>query len=333
MRSLVFRRTLTAIPLLLGVATLVFFALSLAPGDPATLFYPIGASPEVLDQLRRSLGLDDPLLVRYFKWLLGCLTGDFGVSLSPRYYQLPVRDVILGVLPNTLLLAGCSLFLAFVVGSLVGVFQATRQGSLIDSVLSGCTLFFYSVPSFWLAVMLGMFFSVKAEAFWGWPVFFPASGVASPGADSLSTWGQVLDRAHHLFLPCLTLTLVMAGGIARYVRTSMLEVVRQDYIRTARAKGLPESRVILKHGLRNGLIPVVTLFGAYFPILLSGTVLIEYVFTWPGMGRLMVDSVLARDYPVVLGGTFLFGAAVVVGNLLADLLYGVVDPRIRDAHG
>ena len=146
-------------------------------------------------------------------------------------------------------------------------------------------------------------------------------------------WAQLKDRIHHLVLPGLTLTLIMAGGVARYVRTSMLEVIRQDYIRTARAKGLSESRVILKHGLRNGIIPIVTLFGVYFPFLLSGTVLIEYVFAWQGMGQLMVESIHRRDFPVVLAGTFLFGATVVLGNLLADLLYGVVDPRIRDRHG
>ena len=330
MLSLILRRTLGAIPLLLGVATLVFIALSIAPGDPAALYLPVGASPEVLEQIRKTMGLDDPFPVRYVRWLLAFLQGDFGYSF---FYQMPVRGRILAVLPNTLILASASLFLAFLIGGLVGTFQAVKQGSSTDSLLTGVTLFFYSMPSFWLALMLILIFSVGAGALWDWPVSFPASGTASPGADLFGPWDQLKDRVHHLVLPCLTLTLILTGGVARYVRTSMLEVLRQDYMRTARAKGLSEARVILKHGLRNGLIPVVTLFGTYFPFLLSGAVLVEYVFAWPGMGQLMVESIFRRDFPVVLAGTFLFGAVVVLGNLLADLLYGVVDPRIRDGHG
>jgi peptide/nickel transport system permease protein len=243
---------------------------------------------------------------------------------------MPVRNQILAVLPNTLILAGSSLFLAFLVGGAVGVLQAVRQGKATDSLLSVGTLFFYSMPSFWLGLMLILVFSVGAEALWDWPFSFPSSGTVSVGAELLSPWGQLKDRIHHLVLPCATLTLIMAGGVARYVRASMLEVIGQDYIRTARAKGLSESRVILKHALRNALIPVVSLFGVYFPFLLSGTVLVERVFGWPGMGQLMVDSISRRDFPVVLAGTVLFGVTVVLGNLLADLLYGVVDPRIRD---
>jgi peptide/nickel transport system permease protein len=324
---LILRRALGAIPLVLGVATLVFIALSLAPGDAASVYLPLRASPEVMDQVRRSMGLEDPLLVRYVKWLFAFLRGDFAYSFI---YQMPVRDRILAALPNTLILASAALALSFGLGILIGVLQAVRQNTLVDGLLSGITLFFYSIPSFWLALMLILVFSVGAGALWGWPVSFPASGMADPGADLLGPWDQFKDRFHHLVLPALTLSLILTGGIARYVRSSMLEVIRQDYIRTARAKGLPESRVIFKHALRNGLIPVVTLFGVYFPFLLSGTVLIEYVFAWPGMGQLMVESIHARDLPVVLAVTFLFGVTVVVGNLLADILYGVVDPRIRD---
>jgi peptide/nickel transport system permease protein len=326
----ILRRTLGAIPLLLGVASLVFLALSLAPGDPAALYIPRGASPEVIDQLRRTFGLDGPLVVRYFRWLGAFLRGDFGVSF---HYSIPVRTQLLTVLPNTLLLAGTSLFLAFLIGSAVGVAQAVKQGKLTDSLLSVVTLFFYSMPSFWLGLMLILVFSVGAEALWGWPLSFPASGTVSPGADLLGPWERLVDRAHHLVLPCATLTLILAGGVARYVRASMLEALGQDYIRTARAKGLSEFRVILKHALRNALIPVVSLFGVYFPFLLSGTVLVEKVFGWPGMGQLMVDSIFRRDFPVVLAGTVIFGSTVVVGNLLADLLYGVVDPRIREGRG
>jgi peptide/nickel transport system permease protein len=326
--GLVLRRLLGAIPLVLGVATLVFIALSLAPGDAASVYLPLRASPEVMDQVRRSMGLDDPLLVRYVKWLFAFLQGDFAYSFNN---QMPVRDLILAALPNTLILASAALVLSFFMGIVIGVVQAIRQNTLVDGLLSGVTLFFYSIPSFWLALMLILVFSVGAGALWSWPVSFPASGLADPGSDLLGPWDQFKDRVHHLFLPTLTLSLVLTGGIARYVRSSMLEVIRQDYIRTARAKGLSEPRVLFKHALRNGLIPVVTLFGVYFPFLLSGTVLIEFVFAWPGMGQLMVESIHTRDLPVVLAVTFLFGVMVVVGNLLADILYGVVDPRIRDS--
>lgn len=330
MLSLILRRALASIPLLLGVATLVFIGLSLAPGDPASLYLPVGASQEVVDQIRRTMGLDDPFMLRYGKWLLAFLQGDFGYSF---FYQMPVRDRILAALPNTLLLTSTALLLAFAAGILIGVAQAVWRGSLLDGMLSSVTLFFYSMPSFWLALMLILVFSVGAGALWGWPFSFPASGIASPGADLLGPWEQATDRLHHFVLPTLALTLILAGGVARYVRTSMLEVMGQDYMRTARAKGLPEWRVILKHGLRNGLIPVITLFGVYFPFLLSGAVLIEYVFAWPGMGQLMVESIHRRDFPVVLAVTFLFGVMVIVGNLLADIFYGVVDPRIRDSRG
>ncbi|MFH1764599.1 MAG: ABC transporter permease [Gemmatimonadota bacterium] len=327
MLAFTLRRSLAAIPLILGVATLVFIVLSLAPGDPSLIYLRPGVSPEVLEQIRRTMGLDDPLLIRYGKWLLAFLQGDFGYSYSA---GMPVRARVLAALPHTLILASGALFLSFLIGVLVGVVQAVKQGSLLDSVLSGVTLFFYSMPSFWLAMMLIMVFSVGV---WGWSPAFPVSGSASPGADLLGFWGQFKDRLHHLVLPTLTLTLILAGGVARYARTSILEVLRQDYIRTARAKGLPESRVILKHALRNGLISIVTLFGVYFPFLLSGAVLIEVVFAWPGMGQLMLESIYRRDFPVVLAGTFLFGVMVVLGNLLADLLYGVVDPRIRESRG
>jgi len=324
--SLALRRILTAIPLLLGVATIVFFVLSLAPGDPAALYFGPGMSPETMDQIRRNMGLDDPILVRYFKWLWSFLRGDFGASLED---GVPVRDLILGVLPNTLLLAGGSLVLAFGLGILMGVAQAVRQNTPVDSALSAVALFFYSMPSFWLAIMLMMVFSVKAGSWGWWPLSLPPSGMMSVDYELMGPLDQIKDRIQHLILPTLSMTLVMTAGIARYVRSGMLEVLGQDYVRTARAKGLSEFQVVFKHALRNALIPVVTLFGVYFPFLLSGTVFVEVVFSWPGMGSLLVDSILNRNYPVVLAGTFLFGGMVVVGNLLADLLYGVVDPRIR----
>lgn len=283
-------------------------------------------SPETLDRIRRDMSLDDPILVRYLKWLTDFVRGDFGYSYVSK---MPVSTRIWAVIPNTFLLAFLSLFLAFLFGVVLGVIQAVKQNTLVDSVLSGTSLFFYSMPSFWLAIMLILLFSVGADA-WGWPLVFPPSGVEGEGHLFMTPLEQVKDRLAHLVLPVLSLTLILTAGVARYVRAGMLEVIRQDYIRTARAKGLRESKVVFKHALRNGLIPVVTLFGVYFPFLLSGTVFVEKIFSWPGMGSLLVDSIGDRDYPVVLAATVMFGGMVVLGNLLADLLYGVVDPRMRE---
>lgn len=320
------RRLLGAIPLVIGIATVIFFVLSLAPGDPTALYFSPTVSPDVIEQMRRNLGLDQPVHVRYVRWLAAFLTGDFGFSFAR---SRPVADLLFEILPNTLLLSGCALLLAFVAGVVLGVVQAVRQYSLADTVLSVVALFFYSMPSFWLALMLILVFSLHAKTSWGWPIWFPASGMTSVDHEFFSPLGKLEDRVMHLVLPALSLALVLAAGVARYTRGSMLEVIRQDYIRTARAKGLDEARVIFKHALRNALIPVVTLLGLYLPLLFSGAVFIETVFAWPGMGRLIVEAIGQRDYPVVMAGSFLFAVVVVIGNLVADVLYAIVDPRIR----
>ena len=276
--------------------------------------------------MRANYGLDQPIPIRYVKWLGSMLTGDFGHSSS---YARPTIDVVLEVVPNTLLLSGCALFFAFLFGIVLGALQAVRQYSAMDSTLSVVLLFFYSMPSFWLALMLSLALSLFARNVWEWPLWFPASGMHSNDYDLLPFFAQVKDLLWHLVLPTLSLALVLTAGIARHMRGSMLDVIRQDYVRTARAKGLPESSVIFKHALRNAAIPIVTLLGLYIPVLLSGSVLIEEVFAWPGMGRLMVGAISSRDYPVVMACSFVFAILVVLGNLLADVLYAVVDPRIR----
>lgn len=320
------RRLLGAVPLVLGIATVVFFVVHLAPGDPASVYAAPGVSPEVLDQMRRNMGLDRPVHERYVLWMGSMLRGDFGTSFARGQ---PVRDVIAQILPNTLILSGCALVLAFLAGVLIGVVQAVRRNTAVDGLLSVVTLFFYSIPAFWLALMMILVFSLMARNVWQWPIWFPSSGMTSVDHAFMTPWEQVVDRARHLVLPALSLALVLAAGIARYARGSMLEVLGQDYIRTARAKGLPERTVIFKHAVRNGLIPVITLLGLYLPLLFSGTVFVEVVFSWPGMGKLMVDAIGQRDYPVVMAGAFVFALMVVIGNLIADLLYAVVDPRIR----
>lgn len=326
MLAYVARRLIGAIPLVLGIATVIFFILSLAPGDPTLLYTSPDVSPDVLERMRRNLGLDQPVHVRYVRWLAAFLTGDFGVSFAR---SRPVAGVILEILPNTLLLSGCALLIAFVIGIVLGVIQAVRQYSLLDSVLSVGALFFYSMPSFWLALMLILVFALHAKVTWGWPIWFPPSGMTSVDHEFLGPIAQLRDRAAHLFLPAMSLVLMLAAGVARYTRSSMLEVIRQDYVRTARAKGVGEVRVIFKHALRNAVLPVVTLLGLYLPFLFSGAVFVETVFAWPGMGRVIVEAVSQRDYPVVMAVSFVFAVMVVLGNLLADVLYAVVDPRIR----
>jgi len=299
----VVRRLLGAVPLVLGIATIVFFAVNLAPGDPTSYYVSPGMTREVVEQMRANFGLDEPVPVRYVKWMGAMLTGDFGWSFS---HSRPVLDVIAEFLPNTLLLSVCALGVAFLFGTLLGAVQAVRQHSPFDSWTSVLLLFFYSMPSFWLALMLVLTFSLFARNVWHWPFWLPASGMASTDHAFLSFTGRVWDRVVHLVLPTLSLALVLTAGIARYVRSSMLEVIRQDYVRTARAKGLSERTVVFKHALRNALIPVVSLVGLYIPVLFSGTVFIESVFAWPGMGRAIFDAISTRDYPLVMAGSFFF---------------------------
>jgi peptide/nickel transport system permease protein len=325
MGAFVLRRLLGAIPLLVGIATIIFFVLHLAPGDPTTFYFNPNVPPEIIEQLRRNLGLDQPLHVQYFRWLASFFTGDFGYSFAQ---SRPVRDILLEALPNTLMLTGTALVLVFLVGILIGVLQAVRQYSIFDSASSVISLFFYSMPSFWLALMLMLVFSLKAHQ-WGWPIALPPTGITSVDYEFMTTTERIWDRISHLILPVGTLTLALAAGVARYTRGQMLEVIRQDYIRTARAKGLPERKVIMKHALRNSMLPVITLLGLYLPLLFSGAVFIEVIFAWPGMGRIIVDAIFARDYPLVMATSFVFAVIVVLGNLLADVLYAVADPRIR----
>ncbi len=320
------RRILGAIPLLWGILTIIFFVVHLAPGDPTARFFNPNVSPEVIAQMRANLGLDQPLHIQYFKWLWAFVRGDFGFSFGQ---MRPINDILPEVLWNTIQLTLVSLVIIFAVGMLIGIVQAVRQYSLADNVLTFLALFFYSMPSFWFALMLILLFGLKANQL-GWPVQFPSSGMTSTWYDDLSLGGKLLDRFMHLVLPATALGIGSAAGVARYMRGSMLEVIHQDFIRTARAKGRSERTVVFKHALRNALIPIITLLGLYLPFLLSGAVLVETIFAWPGMGRTIVEAILARDYPLVMATSFVIAAIVVLGNLLSDVLYAVVDPRIRN---
>jgi peptide/nickel transport system permease protein len=322
------RRAVIGLGLVLAVASLTFLLLSLAPGDPARFWVGPGAGEAELAATRRALGLDRSIGARYVSWLAEFVRGAWGISLTQ---QRPVSAVITGALPYTLLLTGLSLLATYIGGIILGLVQAVKQRTALDRGLTTAELFVLGMPSYWLAIMLVLVFSYGAARL-GWPSWLqlPALGVASLDAPFLTGAGRALDRLRHLVLPLATLSLIGAAGTARYVRSAVLEVRGREFVRTARAKGLPSRRVLLLHVLRNSLIPVVTLLGLSLPILFSGTVFVEVIFGWPGMGRVMVDAVGGRDYPVVMATTAIFGALVVAGNILADVLYTVVDPRMRE---
>jgi peptide/nickel transport system permease protein len=315
----VIRRVLVSIPLIWALATLTFFLIRLAPGDPLAIYYNPEIDPEVMETLRVRLGLDQPLHVQYVKWLGSLAHGELGVSFS---HHRPVVDILREAIPNTLILTSWALALDLVLGVLIGVISAIRQYSWVDNTITVGALFVYSMPSFWLGLMLIIVFSLKL----GW---LPASQMESVDAEYMTTTARFVDRALHLVMPVFVLGIASAASVARYMRGSLLEVIRQDYIRTARAKGLPERTVVFKHALMNALIPIITLLGLYLPFLMSGSVITETIFAWPGMGRVTVSAIFARDYPVVMAMNLVAGIMVVAGNLLADILYGVVDPRIR----
>lgn len=315
----VVRRVLVSVPLIWALATLTFFLVRLAPGDPMAMYYNPEIDPSVMETVRARLGLDQPLHVQYVKWISALARGELGVSFA---HHRPVADILRETIPNTLILTVCALLLDLVVGVVIGVISAVRQYSWVDNTITVGALFIYSMPGFWLALMLIILFSLKL----GW---FPASQMESVDAEYLPFAAKWLDRLQHLVLPVFVLGIASAASVARYMRGSLLEVIRQDYIRTARAKGLPEHAVIFKHALVNALIPLITLLGLYLPFLMSGAVVTETIFAWPGMGRLTVGAIFARDYPIVMAANLLAGVLVVGGNLLADVLYGIVDPRIR----
>ena len=322
------RRLIVGLGIVLFVVTATFALVNLAPGDPARLWVAPGAGEVEVEAARRALGLDRPLALRYLAWLADFARGDWGTSLTQ---HRPVAQLIAGALPYTLLLSASSLLVTYLGGILVGLVQATRRRTALDTGITVTTLVVYGMPAYWLAIVLVLVFSYAAARY-GWPAWmrFPALGVVSLDADFLTPWGRTVDRIRHLVLPLTTLGAIGIAGTARFVRGAVLDVRGQPFVRTARATGASPLAVELRHVLRNALLPVITLLGLSLPALFSGTVFVEVIFAWPGMGRVMVDAVGGRDYPVVLATTAIFASLVVIGNLLADLLYGVADPRIRE---
>ena len=315
----IIRRVLVSIPLIWALATLTFFIVRLAPGDPLAMYYNPEIDPAVMETLRARLGLDQPLHIQYVRWIGALAQGELGVSFS---HHRPVADILAEAIPNTLTLTVWALLLNMVAGIVIGVISAVRQYSWVDNVITGGALFIYSMPSFWLGLMLIILFSLKLG-------ILPASQMESVDAEYMPFFARLWDRSLHLVMPVFVLGIGSAASVARYMRGSLLEVIRQDYIRTARAKGLPERAVIFKHALVNALLPIITLLGLYILFLMSGSVVTETIFAWPGMGRVTVGAIFSRDYPIVMAANLIAGIMVVGGNLIADVLYGVVDPRIR----
>jgi peptide/nickel transport system permease protein len=313
------RRVLLLVPLLLGMILLAFGIVQLAPGDPVQVLvgdYP--APEEYVAQVRERFGLDQPAWVQLGRYLAEVLRGNLGHSF---FYDAPVLDVLAGRLGATLLLMGAAFVIAGAGGILLGVACGRRPGSPTDHVLMVVGLVGYSLPVFWLGQLLLMGLSLKA----GW---FPTQGMQTI-AFGLTPAQRALDVLHHLALPALTLATRYLALNVRLMRTSLVEVGAMDYLTTARAKGLAERVVIWKHAVRNALLPVVTVMGLNVGHLVGGAVLTETVFAWPGLGCLIFDSILHRDYPVLLGGLLVISVCVVIGNLLADLAYAAIDPRIR----
>ncbi|MBN9032409.1 MAG: ABC transporter permease [Rhizobiales bacterium] len=300
----VIRRLAVSIPVLIGITAILFVMLNVVPGDPVALMMKEHASADVIERLRAQMHLDDPLITRYLRFLWDALHGDLGMSIK---LNRSVTSLILTAFPATLLLAGCAAAVSWIVGIPAGILSAVRRDSLLDNFFMGFSLLGVSMPIFWSALLMQYIFALKLK-------WLPVSGFYG--------W-------KYLILPAVVLGWSSAGVIARLTRSSLLEVMRHDYIRTARAKGLREVRVISRHALKNALIPVVTIMAIQVATLLSGAVITEAIFGIPGVGRISVNAIQSRDMPLLQGSVLFATALVILGNLIADILYSVLDPRIR----
>lgn len=309
------------IPILIGITLICFIVINLAPGSPATFQEELSpkASPEAVEALKKLYGLDKPLHERYLNWLKMVITLDLGKSFVD---GRAVKDKIKERLPVTVTLNFLSLLLIFTISIPIGIYSALKPGSFIDRTLTVFVFAGFSVPTFWLALIAMIIFGVNL----GW---LPISGIQSIGAETMPIKDRIIDWIKHLIMPITIMSFAGLAGMSRYTRSSMLEVLKQDYIRTVRSKGLPENVVIIKHALRNALLPVVTLLGLAIPGLIGGSVIFESIFSIPGMGQLFYFSAMARDYPTIMGILIIGAFLTLIGNLIADITYFLVDPRIR----
>ncbi|MHB8229355.1 MAG: ABC transporter permease [Vulcanimicrobiaceae bacterium] len=315
MSTFIARRLLWSIPTLLGVTMLTFLLIHIAPGGPALALAGQRATPAQIAAVTHALGLDRPLYVQYARWLGALLHGDLGFSYVQ---QSPVALLVAQRLPQTLLLMGSALLASVLLAVPLGVYQAYRRNTAFDRVASVFVFLSWSMPTFWFGTILIAIFAVTLR-------WFPVGGLQTIDTTAFD-WPT---RIAHLVMPAATLAIVSVAGWSRYIRGSMIEQLREDYTRTAVAKGLSTRRVLFRHTLRNALIPFITLLGATVPALFGGAIITEQIFAYPGMGQLFWQSAIDRDYPTLLGMTVLTGALVVLGNLFADVMYAVVDPRVR----
>jgi peptide/nickel transport system permease protein len=315
-------RAAAGVAVIWGVVTLVFLLLHVAPGNPAELLLGPAASPSQIAAQRHALGLDRPLPEQYAAWLGRFVRGDWGTSIVT---GRPVRSMLLEAWPATARLVVLSLLLSYALGIALGVMQASRSGSRFDTAMSISSVTLFAMPGYWLGLMLVMVFTYRLH-------LLPAFGAGGLDAEFLPAGARMVDSLRHLALPLTTLTLIGVGGVARFVRGSMIDLEGSAFLLTARAKGLGSSRVLIRHTLRNALIPVLTLLGLSLPAVFSGTVFVEAIYAWPGVGRVLVEAVQARDHPVVLAAVAVSAGLVVVGNLLAEALVAWADPRTRTSH-
>ena len=310
------QRLLSAIPVLLGITIIVFFIISLIPGDPATAILGSYATPENVKLLNEQLGLDKGLVQRYFIWLGNLVQGDLGRSFA---LNRPVLDEILERFNATLILSGTAFILCSVVGVLIGTISAFKQYTITDKIITFTVLTGISLPSFFLGMMMILLFAVNLQ-------WLPVSGMYA-----IYGGGDFLDLIHHLIMPAIALALVATGVVARITRNSVLEILRQDYIRTARAKGLTEREVVINHALQGGILPVVSFLGPAIAGLLAGSFVVETIFQIPGLGKFYVEAAFNRDYTMILGTTIFFSAMIIFFNLVSDILVLILNPRARDS--
>lgn len=318
MRKYVFKRLIQSIPVLLGISIIVFVLVKMQPGDPFSSMMDPNLTKEMQKKMLDELGYNDPILIQYFKWLLRALQGNLGYSIQ---FKQSVLTVIASRLGNTVILSLCSMILSILIAIPCGVISATKQRTKTDYVVTVFAFMGLSIPSFFFGMLLIKIFSVDL----GW---LPISGMVSTGV-TLKGWAAAFDIAKHMILPMIVLALINTASLMRYTRSDMIEILKTDYIRTARAKGVRRRSIIYQHALKNELLPLITVVTMQVPALLSGALLTETIFVWPGIGRLNFNAVMSRDYPLIMGIVMMVAVISLLTNLLADILYAVVDKRIN----
>ena len=315
------KRILGAIPMIFGITIISFFIMQKAPGDPTLIFMDPSISVQDMTQIRENLGLDKPIIIQYFQWLQQVFQGDLGYSFKT---GKPVTQAILERLPATLILSVSSLTLTLLLTFPLGILSGYKRGSRFDDWVTILSFLGLSIPTFWLGLMLILGLSLQLN-------IFPTSGFLDPHLVNAGFWTKITNIIHHMILPLLTIMVGSLAGLTRYYRFGIITILNQDYIRAAYARGLSTTRVLFKHAFKNACLPIITILGLELPSLIGGSFIIEFIFSWPGMGQLGVDAVFSRDYPILMGTILFSSILIIVGNLLADFTYTLVDPRIRKA--